>query len=101
MDSHTSVHGHQFNLLCYHSGIYGSDGQSEWQCFELVSPVLDVESHVLPGLFLYWYREVGILEIYRGKPTLLAGGGSDGFQCLQFLFILHIFKGHAIPPSRS
>ena len=42
----------------------GCCGQTEWQGLELVSPTLDVKSQAFPGLFLYWYMEVGVLEIY-------------------------------------
>ena len=42
----------------------GSVDRPEWQCFELVCPTLYMKSQTFPGLFLYWYVEVGVLEIY-------------------------------------
>ena len=62
MDPYTLVNGHQFYLLFYHSELHGCCGQSEWQCLKLVCPTLDVKPQIFPGLFLYWYVEVGILK---------------------------------------
>ena len=36
---------------------------------------------------LFWYVEVGILEVYQGDPLPLLEGGPDGFQCLHFEFL--------------
>ena len=49
---------------CYYSELHGCCGQTEWQSLELVCPILDVKSQIFPGLFLYWYMEVGILDVY-------------------------------------
>ena len=48
---------------------------------------LDMKSQIFPGLFLYWYMEVGILEIYWGDPLPLLEGRLDGLQCLHFEFL--------------
>ena len=75
---------------CYYTKLQGCCGQTERQSFELVCPTLDMKSQIFPGLFLYWYMEVGILEKYRGNPLPLLERGSDGFQCLQFFFFMFI-----------
>ena len=50
------------DLIC--SELNGCCGQSEWQCLELVCPILDVKSQIFPGLFLYRFVEVGVLKVY-------------------------------------
>ena len=47
-----------------------------------------MKSQIFPGLFLYLYMEVGILEKYRGNPLPLLEGGSDG-DALTGLAIVH------------
>ena len=42
---------------------------------------------IFPGLFLYWYMEVGILEVYWGDSLPLMEGGPDGFRGLHFEFL--------------
>ena len=48
---------------------------------------LDMKSQIFPGLFLYWYMEVGVLEIYLGNPLPLLERRSDGLRCLHLEFL--------------
>ena len=62
VDFYILVYSHQFHLPCYYSELHGCCGQTERQCLELVCPTMYMKSQVFPGLFLYWYMEVGIPE---------------------------------------
>ena len=62
MDPYTLVEG--FHFLCYDSELHGDCGQPKWKGLELVGTNLDVKSQIFPGLRLYGYMDVGILEVY-------------------------------------
>ena len=63
MDSYTLVSSHQFDLIYYYYELHGGSGETKRHSFELLGLTLDTKMQVFPGLDVYWYMEVNVLEV--------------------------------------